>query len=95
MEVIGLIWVYHYTKNDINYKFITISDYILSNYNTLSGFISSNKLDVTAINNAKDDCMTATNNCNTAKIIVLQPQPFVTQLLMIVRIKHKYVKMLL
>jgi hypothetical protein len=39
----------------------------MSNYITLSGFISSNKLDVTAINNAKDDCIIATNNCNTAK----------------------------
>lgn len=58
---------YHYTKNDINYKFITISDYILSNYNTLSGFISSNKLDVTAINNAKDAAITAKDGANTAK----------------------------
>jgi D-ribose pyranose/furanose isomerase RbsD len=58
--------VYHYTKNDINYKFITISDYITSNYDTLSGFISSNKLDVTAINNAKDGANTAASSANSA-----------------------------
>ena len=32
---------YHYTKNDINYKFITISDYILSNYNLINQILWS------------------------------------------------------
>ena len=85
--------VYHYTKNDINYKLITISDYITSNYNlinqnylTLSSYILSNynlinqnfltlssliynyssTVDLTALNNAKNNCIVATNICNTA-----------------------------